>query len=265
MSVSVETYPTLAEAASAMREGSAFLGGGTMVVRGLNFATPAYNRIIRSTDAALQEVRSEGDGVRIGAGTTMSHLMQASGAEFLRPVARSIGGPALRNMATAGGNLFVRSPYGDLGVAFLALDARVEMSDGRTLAIEDFYAQRNGLRGLVSAIIVPRPAQGAFRFRKVTRTKPKGAAVMAIAAHVPVGGRNSGARICFGAMGTTPLRSKDAEAALESGSLDAQSVQRACDICCNGLDPQDDALASAWYRRAVAPVHLRRLLLNEEA
>ena len=265
MSISVETYPTLAEAASAMREGSAFLGGGTMVVRGLNFATPAYNRIIRSTDAALQEVRPEGNGVRIGAGTTMSHLMQASGVEFLGPVARSIGGPAVRNMATAGGNLFVRAPFGDLGVAFLALDAKVEMSDGHALAIEDFYAQRDRLQGLVSAIFVPRPAHGAFTFRKITRTKPKGAAVMAIAAHVPAGGRISGARIAFGAMGATPLRAKDAETALEGASLDAQSVQRACDACCNGLDPQDDALASAWYRRAVAPVHLRRLLLNEEA
>ena len=30
------------------------------------------------------------------------------------------------------------------------------------------------------------------------------------------------------------------------------------------LDPQDDPIASAWYRGAVAPVHLRRLLLGEE-
>ena len=32
MSITVETYPTLREAASAMRDGTRFLGGGTMVV-----------------------------------------------------------------------------------------------------------------------------------------------------------------------------------------------------------------------------------------
>ena len=42
---------------------------------------------------------------------------------FLKPVAKSIGGPAIRNMATVGGNLFARYPYGDFAVALLALDA----------------------------------------------------------------------------------------------------------------------------------------------
>ena len=29
------------------------------------------------------------------------------------------------------------------------------------------------------------------------------------------------------------------------------------------LDPPTDALASSWYRREIAPVHLKRLLLNQ--
>lgn len=263
MSITVETYPTLSEAANAMREGTQFLGGGTMVVRGVNFGAQEYDRIVRATDASLHDIRPEGGGVRIGAGVTMTQLMQSRDTEFLAPVARSIGGPAVRNMATVGGNLFVRSPYGDLGVAFLALDAQVQMSDGTSLPIEDFYARRATLRGLVAAVTLPRPNHGAFRYRKVSRTKPKGASVLSIAAHLP-GGSGRGARIAFGAMGPTPLRAKEAERALEGGSLDAATVQRACDACLQGLDPQDDSLASAWYRRNVAPVHLRRLLEGEE-
>ncbi|MEP2532104.1 FAD binding domain-containing protein [Shimia sp.] len=265
MTITIDTYPTLGEAASAMRTGSQFLGGGTMVVRGLNFASPDFDKVIRSTDSALSEIRPEGNGIKLGAGVTMARLMQASGAEFLEPVARAVGGPAVRNMATIGGNLFVCSPFGDFGVALLALDALVQMSDGQMLPIEDFYRQRENLRGLVSAVIIPRSAHGAFRFRKVVRTKPKGAAVVTIAAHLPGGNRISGARIALGAMGSTPLRAKDAERALEGGSLDAHTVQRVCEMCCNGLNPQDDSIASAWYRREVAPVHLRRLLLGEES
>ncbi len=264
MSVSVETYPTLSEAAAGMGEGAVFLGGGTMVVRGLNFAAPEYRRVIRCTDPALGEIRPAGNGLRIGAGVTLAALMRAGETEFLAPVARAIGGPAVRNMGTVGGNLFMRAPFGDLGVALLALDATVEMADGQSLPIESFFAQRDGLRGLVAAVTVARPAHGAFRFRKVTRTRPKGAAVLSIAAHLPGGGRVSGARIAFGAMGPVPLRAKEAEAALEGASLDASGIARALDLCLNGLAPQDDAIASAWYRREVAPVHLRRLLLGEE-
>lgn len=264
MSITVETYPTLAGAAAAMRDKTRFLGGGTLIVRGLNYGDRSCNRVVRSTDAALGEIRASGSVLRIGAGVTMTQVMAASGADFLAPVARAVGGPAIRNMATVGGNLFARSPFGDFGVALLALDAAVELSGGQSLPIGDFFARRDNLRELVAAISVPRPGPGAFRFRKVTRTRPKGASVMAIAAHLPGGDRISGARIAFGAMGATPLRAKGSEAALEGATLDRTGVQRAHDACLEGLDPQDDAIASAWYRREVAPVHLRRLLLDEE-
>ena len=124
--------------------------------------------------------------------------------------------------------------------------------------------QIDAQRGLVAAVIVPRPSQGAFRFRKVTRTKPKGPSVLCIAARLPGGSRITDARIAFGAMGKTPLRAKAAEAALEGASLDQAGIQRAIDVATEGLDPQDDAISTGWYRREVAPVHLRRLLLDEE-
>ena len=47
---------------------------------------------------------------------------------FLHPVARSIGGPAVRTMATVGGNLFAACPYGDFTVALLALDGTVSIA-----------------------------------------------------------------------------------------------------------------------------------------
>lgn len=87
---------------------------------------------------------------------------------------------------------------------------------------------------------------------------------MSIAALLPLsGGRVQGARISFNGMGATPLRAKAAERALEGETLDAAGVAAACAACLDGLDPQDDALATAWWRRETAPVHLRRLLLGE--
>jgi CO/xanthine dehydrogenase FAD-binding subunit len=47
---------------------------------------------------------------------------------------------------------------------------------------------------------------------------------------------------------------------LEGAALDAGTIARAVAVAAEGLDPPTDALASAWYRREVAGVHLRRLL-----
>jgi len=45
---------------------------------------------------------------------------------------------------------------------------------------------------------------------------------------------------------------------VSSGGVIAQAVAAAT----TGLTPPDDAIASGWYRKAVAPVHLRRVLLE---
>ncbi len=113
---------------------------------------------------------------------------------------------------------------------------------------------------IVRAVSVPRPQDpSAFRFLKVSRVKPKGIAVMSIAAHLP---RSGGARVAFGNMGPTPLRAKGVERALEGARLDEAGIGRALAAACEGLQPATDAIASEWYRREVAPVHLKRLLLG---
>ena len=64
-------------------------------------------------------------------------------------------------------------------------------------------------------------------------------------------------------MGPHPLRAKRVEAALEGAELSESGIAAALAAATDGLEPADDALASAWYRREVAPVHLRRLLLGK--
>jgi len=108
-----------------------------------------------------------------------------------------------------------------------------------------------------------RPPADAFRFSKVTRVHPKGVAVLSIAAQLPLAsGRIAGARIAYGAMSRTPVRAKAAERALEGRSLDAAGIAPALALASDGTAPVDDPIASAWWRREILPVHLRRLLLG---
>ncbi len=269
MPVSVKTCAGIEEAArmlSGSRSARLF-GGGTLVMRALNEGTQAFDTLVRVTDPALRQVKPEGDRITLGAGVTMAEVMANRDLGFLAPVARTIGGPAVRTVATVGGNLFAASPYGDFTAALLALDGMVTLAGGgRPVSLEDFLKVREREpRTIVAAVTILRPRDAqAFRFRKISRVKPKGISVLSIAAYLPrSGGRVSGARVAYGAMGPTPLRAKAVERALEGRSLDAAGIVPALAVATEGLDPPTDALASSWYRREVAPVHLRRLLLGE--
>lgn len=260
--LSVETYTTAAEAAGALGDRARFLAGGTLVMAAVNYGSQRFDRIVRTTDPALKTIRADGDGIQIGAAVTMTEVLASRELAFLAPAAIAVGGPAVRSAATVGGNLFARHPYGDFAVALLAHDATVRTADGSERPIEQFLAERSGL---VTSVSVRRPSGDAFRFRKVRRVRPKGASVMCMAAHLTrAAGRLSDVRVAYGAMGPTPVRVRAVEQALEGASLDPRGVARALEAATEGLDPPDDALASAWYRRETAPVHLRRLLLGEE-
>lgn len=260
MPVAVETYPTLAEAgrAFAAARTARFLAGGTLVMRAVNEGDPTFDTMIRTTDRAFSEIRASGGDVVVGAGVTMAEVAAHRDLAFLAPVARVIGGPQVRSIATAGGNLFAPPPYGDFAAALIALGATAETTDGRRTPVEEIV--RGGSRALIAAVHVPRP-QGELRFVKVTRVKPKGVSLMSISALVPrPGGRSEAPRIVFNGMGPRPVRAIAAERALAGRTLDAGAIARAAEVASDGLDPADDALASAWYRREVAGVHLKRLL-----
>lgn len=263
----VECYATLAEAARAMGPDAVFMAGGTLVMRDVNAGASA-SRIVRSADPALTDIRATGDGFSLGAGVTMAKVLAHRDLGFLAPVARAVGGPQVRNMATVGGNIFAHHPYGDFAVALLALGARVLLAgQGGARPLDDVLRERGrGGNAIIAAIEVPRPRDPrAFGFVKVSRIKPKGVSVMSIAAHLPrEGGRIRDARVAFGAMGPSPLRASAVERVLEGQSLDAATIARAAQLASDGLDPPTDALASAWYRREVAGTHLKRLLERME-
>ena len=63
-------------------------------------------------------------------------------------------------------------------------------------------------------------------------------------------------------MGPTPMRAAAVEHALEGRRLARTEVEAAAAVAADGCSPPTDAVASAWYRREVVPVHLSRLLLG---
>lgn len=272
MPLDVRVATSMAEAAGilAADQRTRLLSGGTLVMRDVNEGRLLDGTLLRLTDPAYRQMNSSGARIELGAGVTMAMVLNNRDLAFLHAVARAVGGPAIRQMATIGGNLFAETPYGDFAVALLALDAQVMVQSGygsaRAVAIEEFLNARDrGVAGLVTAIQFAKPQNTAdFRFRKISRVKPKGISVMSFAAHLPnSASRISQARIAYGAMAPTPVRARGVERALDGKALDAAAIQAAKAAALEGTHPATDAIASEWYRREVLPVHLGRLLSGE--
>lgn len=274
MTLRVETYDQLDAAARAVasNQSARFFGGGTLVMRAVNDGDQSFDTIVRANDPAFRTIQSHGDRITIGAGATMADVLKNRDLAFLTPAARAVGGPAIRNMASVGGNLFARSPYGDFATALLVLDAEVNLvsaSSGSApsgTGLQDFLAGRDREpRALVASVTITRPRdQNAFRFVKVSRVKPKGVSVLSIAANLQQsGGKISNAMVAYGAMGPIPVRALAVERALQGATLNETGIAAALAAATDGINPQTDPVASEWYRRAVAPVHLKRLLLGE--
>ncbi|MCC8958601.1 FAD binding domain-containing protein, partial [Bradyrhizobium sp. Pear77] len=211
MPVTVKTFTSSQDAAAALSSdrGARYLGGGTLVMRALNEGDVTISTVVRASDQAMTRIDASGARIVLGAGVTFARILAERDLGFLHGPARSIGGPAVRNMGTVGGNLFAPVPYGDFTVAMLALDAVVSMKGGlggREIGIEEFLQSRDRQAGtLVLAISFAKPGSAdAFRYRKIARIKPKGGAVITLAAHLPVNGsRIVGARVALGSMAPT--------------------------------------------------------------
>lgn len=262
MGVLLQSFATIGQAQAALQAGGAsYFGGGTLVVRAVNEGDVSISRLVRSTDPLLSTIGIDGGRARIGASATMAAIARHPALSAIASVARAVGGPAIRNMATVGGNLFAPAPYGDFAVALLALDATVHL-EGRDAPIAEFLGARNG-GAIVTAVSFALPAEGAFRFLKVSRVKPKGISVLSIAAILEqaADGTVASARIALGCLADRPMRATAAEQALVGRPLTKDGIAPALAVAAQGAQPITDAIASAWYRAEVLPVHLGRLLL----
>ena len=265
MPLTLQTFPTTDAAGAALVADAAsrYLGGGTLAVRDANEGDVSFSTYIRAIDPALTTISVDGGRATLGASVTMGRIIADTRLGCLAKAAHSVGGPAIRNMATVGGNLYAPAPYGDLGVALLALDATVEIT-GASMPLAEFLGDRDTkhARSVVKSVSFALPKDDALRFVKASRIKPKGVSVVTIAALIEEDdGKISSARVAYGCMADRPIRAPAVEAALIGKLRTADSIADALAVATDGTDPITDAIASAWYRAQVLPVHLGRLLL----
>ena len=212
--------------------------------------------------------------VRIGALTTHAELAAspelARHCPALSEAAALIGDPAVRNRGTIGGNVAHADPASDLPTVLVALGARFVVAEGtatRTVAASDFFlglmSTALGDHALVTAIEVPARAKGTgAAYVKFSHPASRYAVIGVAAVVTVVGGTCSAAAVVAGGLVPRPTRLSSVEGALVGQALTADVIANAANR--GGPDLGDDILgdiyASAEYRKAVAPVWIKRAL-----
>lgn len=255
---------------------SRIMAGGTDLLVSLRQHPDSADPIIcLERIAELSQVEEQPDAsVSIGACVNFSQIVAHPLLQRHYPVlaeaAATVGGPAIRNMASIGGNIVTASPAADCLPPLYLLGASVELlslSGSRRMPIADFISgpRRTALQALeiIRCVILPAPIEWTLqRYEKVGLRKSQAIAVASCAAalRLAADGTVAEARLAWGSVGPTVMRCAAAEQALIGRPLSGESIAIAAQSACSSVQPIDDLRASAHYRRQLAGNLLQRLL-----
>ena len=279
----VENYKvpsSISEAAQLLHQGEAtIVAGGTDL-------TPQTEAGVRQFAATLINIQriEEMRGIslangryRIGGLTTVTEILEseilAADVPVLVEAADHFASPQIRNASTLAGNLCNASPAGDMCIPLLLLDAELELvswaNDSvslRTVALSDFFTGpgKTVLRAdeLLTAIEFAQPADGFTATFQKSGPRPAleiSTVSMGVAGTLDEGVM-TGVRVAIGAVAPVPLRATATEAVLERQSLGKDIIEKAVETVQQEITPIDDVRASAWYRKHLTGVYIRRAL-----
>ncbi|HEY5639203.1 MAG TPA: xanthine dehydrogenase family protein subunit M [Dehalococcoidia bacterium] len=259
------------------------LAGGTdLVVQLKERATRfPYPETIVSLDrvAELRGVEfSEAEGLRIGAGATMTdvagHPAIRERYAALAEGAGVVGSLQTMNMATIGGNVCNAAPSADTAPPLLIYEAEsviVGPKGRRTLPIAEFFRGPGetalAADELLAELRLPAPPAGTGAvYQRNTPRKQMDIAVVGVGVALTLSGdKIDRARVALGAVAPTPLRSAAAESALEGQPANGETFARAAEAAAGDSSPISDIRASAEYRRHLVKVMTVRLLAEASA
>jgi len=259
----------------AAHPGAKLLAGGHSLIPLMKLrlaAPPALVDIGRIPE--LRGISRSADTIRIGALTTHAEIAASAelqkSAAALSEAAGLVGDPAVRSRGTIGGNIAHADPASDLPTVLVALDARIVAigpAGERTIPADGFFTgiMSTALADneVVTAIVVPSSARGqGSAYVKFSHPASR-YAVIGVAASVTVAGNVcSTARVALGGLLPHASRAAAVEKALTGKPLDTSAVANAAAQAGSDLgdDVTGDIFASAAYRKAVAPVYVKRAI-----
>jgi carbon-monoxide dehydrogenase medium subunit len=238
-------------------------GGQTLMpMLALRLSTPAVLVDINRIPALKGSSRADGK-TRIAAVTRQNEILVdktlAAALPVLVQATHHVGHHQTRNRGTIGGSISLGEPAAELPATAVALGATIEAHSKRgvrQIAADAFYTGPYTTvlepDELVAAILFPDWPPGTVTlFREVARRPGDFALVGLVGALALEQGKIVRAGIAWFGMGPTPIKARQAEAALIGRRLEELRAENVAELALAETDPGDDGHATAEYRRTV--------------
>ncbi|MBG0764179.1 MAG: xanthine dehydrogenase family protein subunit M [Tissierellales bacterium] len=255
-----------------------FLAGGTDFVPKLNLELNDIPKegqkdltIVSLSKLDLNKISESDEEIKIGSMVTFTELKKNNIVNKYFPVfeetIKELAGLSVRNVATIGGNIMNASPAADIIPTLIALDAVfiLKSSDGeREINSKDFFEGPGNTVAKKQEIlkeVIIKKQKGTSSFKKLGRRKAETLSVVNAAAYIEKENNIcKKARITIGSVAPTVLRCKEVEEALIGKELTDETMKEASLKVLDSISPIDDIRATAWYRKKVSPVMIRRAI-----
>ncbi len=261
------------EALALLKEhGGKLLAGGHSLIPVMNLRLADPGTLIDI--GALDNIKGIGAGdgyVKVGSLTT--HAMVASSDDVpsaMSEAAGMIGDPQVRNRGTVGGNVSHADPASDLPTVLVALRAKFRIvGNGGTRDVDaddffvDLFETAMGEDELLMGVGMPEEGSGTGSAYSKLFNPASRYAMVGVAATVTVeNGSCTAAGVAVGGLTPKATRASSVEAALVGKPLNDETLAAAAAAVANDLgdDVMGDIHANADYRRAMAPVFVKRAL-----
>ena len=225
---------------------------------------PVLPRFVRVTSGMLS----------LGAGVTHSEMAAStavqSGHRALAEASLSVGGPALRNRATVGGNVANASPVADSVPPLVADGGQAVISDRRgerRVAVEDLFTSYRrtqlGPAEVLTAFEVPAAGRrSASGFIKVGGRKALIIAMASVACRLSVNEDGVVTRLglAFGSVGPTVIVGRRTGQRVVGSAIESLDLDEVAESAASEISPITDFRGGAPHRARLIRVHTRRLV-----
>jgi len=257
------------------KNNASVFAGGTDVIVSLTKGFGSPNIISLAEVPGLDYVEYDSKkGLRIGAMATLQQVADNADVKKRYPAlckAAAINGtPQTRNMGTVVGNIMRASPSGDCICAVLAIGGKIVLRGAkgkREVSIDEFYLKYKVTAARTDELAVelklpPQPAGSVNAFARMTRTTLD-LSKLNVAVRLDMSGKTvKEARVAIGAVAPTTIRLKKVEALLKGSQINDALLQKIVETVPLEIKPIDDVRSTAEYRRDVAGVMVKRIILE---
>lgn len=243
-------------------ETAGFLGGGTdLYVQKHDELKDSSIRFLFSRPD-LNGITKQGNKCIIGASATVTDLQESAIMQEyfprLQQYIKLVSSTPIRNMATIAGNFINASPIGDFTIFFLALNASLVFSNGKTkreLPLRKLYKGYKQLDKttdeFIERIWFELPVENSkFNFEKLSKRTWLDIASVNTAISITMNGdKISDAGISAGGVAPIPLYLDKTSGFLKGKKLTEELINKAVDMIQTEISPISDARGSEEYKR----------------